>query len=319
MKTKIRTKLIAATIVTVIALSLFLVKPVSSQAQLQTVFIRPDGSVSPASAPIQQNGNTYTLTDSIYGTIKIQKSHVELDGAGYTLWGPYNGEQSDLWFIGSGTDQLPTSTQSYTIGVDLGGTNVEGVIIENLKVQNFSIGIYVWTKNNTVIENTVSRTVIGVMLSGSNSTVTKNTIANNSRGLFFGFNNDGDVIPPDIVVTHNSFERNLIQLNGCECKDYNTTEPPHNWDNGAEGNYWSDYNGTDTDGDGIGNTPYVIDILNQDRYPLMQSIASQPTATPPTIPLSAEPIVFVIAFVAIALAVLALVFYRRMRKKTLSP
>ena len=41
------------------------------------------------------------------------------------------------------------------------------------------------------------------------------------------------------------------------------------WDNGNEGNYWSDYNGTDTNSDGIGDTPYYIDSNNTDHYPLM--------------------------------------------------
>lgn len=41
------------------------------------------------------------------------------------------------------------------------------------------------------------------------------------------------------------------------------------WDNGSEGNYWSDYNGTDSNQDGIGDTPYIIDESNTDRYPLM--------------------------------------------------
>ena len=42
------------------------------------------------------------------------------------------------------------------------------------------------------------------------------------------------------------------------------------WDNGSNGNYWSDYTGDDAGGDGIGDTPYVIDENNQDRYPLMK-------------------------------------------------
>jgi hypothetical protein len=41
------------------------------------------------------------------------------------------------------------------------------------------------------------------------------------------------------------------------------------WDHDAEGNYWSDYTGQDINRDGIGDTPYVINVENQDNHPLM--------------------------------------------------
>ena len=41
-----------------------------------------------------------------------------------------------------------------------------------------------------------------------------------------------------------------------------------------EGNYWSEYNGTDSNQDGIGDTPYTINANNIDHYPLMGTFQS---------------------------------------------
>jgi hypothetical protein len=53
-----------------------------------------------------------------------------------------------------------------------------------------------------------------------------------------------------------------------------TPEQANFWDNGREGNYWSDYllrypNAAQIDSTNVMDTPYVIDANNQDNYPLM--------------------------------------------------
>ena len=69
------------------------------------------------------------------------------------------------------------------------------------------------------------------------------------------------------------------------------------WDNGypAGGNYWSGYTGIDANSDGIGDTPYVINSINKDNFPLMSPTAIPvpilvptpiPTPTPSTAPIT---------------------------------
>jgi hypothetical protein len=302
-----------------LAISVSYVKPVSSQAQvpLQTIFIQPDGSIYPATDAIQRDGNTYTFTSNLYAAIDILRGNIVLNGAGYTLSGPYNGTVSDVFVIGQGPNQLPQEQNvDYVIGVDLGNSSVCGVTIENLNIENFSIGTYIWTQNNTVKGNNVSDNIVGMLLSGSNNTIESNVIANNTRGLFFGFNEPGQT-PSDIIVSQNSFLQNSVQISGCQCQTYNMSEPPHNWDNEREGNYWSDYtskypNATQIGNSKIGDTTYWIDPLDRDRYPLMQNPVQPPIPAPSATAIPVETIVLVALAVFAAAAIVYAV--RRNRK-----
>lgn len=305
--------LFAVSLVVILFLMTFMVGVANSQSIRARVVIRPNGNVDPASAPIQRNGNTYTLTGDVYAELTIEKADVVLDGAGYTLHGPYNGTQENLFVIGQGSDQVSPGMQiSSSIGVDLAG-DAMGLTIKNLNIMNFSIGTYIWTKNNTFVGNSVSECVVGVLLSGSNNSVTRNYVTKNEIGLFFGTTESGSV-PLNLTVSYNSFNNNVRQLGGCLCQQqYNASEPIHTWDDDKEGNYWSDYNGTDQNGDGIGDTAYVFDPQNEDRYPLMTSVASPPIVAS-GIPLLTIALVVVAVIVAIVAALI--VWSIRRRKKT---
>ena len=278
---------------------------------MQTVFINSDGSIDPASVPIHRIEDTYIFTGDIYACLIVNRSDIVIDGAGYTIRGALEGTQGDLW-IGQGPNPEITNetTVPYTIGIDTASGSITGVTIKNLNIKDFSIGMYIWTVNNAIIGNAVIGNIVGVLLSGSNNSVVENYIANNEVGMFFGTNQPGD-IPLYLTVSHNSFNNNTNHLNGCVCKEYNMTEETHTWDNGKEGNYWCDYNGTDSDGDGIGDTPYEIDVLNQDRYPLMQSYATPPSNR------AEAPIQILITAVAVSaiVIVVTVAFWKRRNKR----
>ncbi|MFA5101737.1 MAG: PKD domain-containing protein [Candidatus Thermoplasmatota archaeon] len=62
---------------------------------------------------------------------------------------------------------------------------------------------------------------------------------------------------------------NIISLNHFTQNTLNAREQGRNhWDDGAQGNYWDDYNYVDRDYDGIGDRPYVIATGGYDHYPL---------------------------------------------------
>jgi nitrous oxidase accessory protein NosD len=57
-----------------------------------------------------------------------------------------------------------------------------------------------------------------------------------------------------------------------------TTNSANVWSSGNLGNYWANSYSSDANHDGVGDTPYIIDKNNQDKYPLMApvDIANEP-------------------------------------------
>jgi parallel beta-helix repeat protein len=173
--------------------------------------------------------------------------------------------------------------------------------------------------NNLLADNQVSFTTgHGFDIVGINNTITSNQVWNNTDGVLLDMANQTIVSDNDIsnnseygvnlidAAEDNTFYENTIQNNWVGiCGEYsqgnsgnnnlfyhnniidNTLQlimPPQSsnaWDAGypSGGNYWSDYNGTDSFGgpfqnmsgaDGIGDSPYIDYAWNvTDRYPLM--------------------------------------------------
>ena len=110
---------------------------------------------------------------------------------------------------------------------------------------------------------------------------------------------------------HNSFIDNNYNV----AFDENVRLIGNLWDTGKEGNYWDDYNGTDGNRDGIGDTPYVINGENIDNYPLMfpYDIENDAIVLPPPAPF---PITLVIAAAAtVAVIGVGLLVYLKKHKQ----
>ena len=130
------------------------------------------------------------------------------------------------------------------------GSCIRNVIRECI-IRDSAYGIELHGTNaSVVVDNTVTNcSWAGIIVrDSSNNTIYGNSILNNSIGVhltseFSRFN----------MFYYNNFIENLDQA-----RDFAWET---RWDNSAEGNYWSDYQGEDIDGDGIGDTllPWGVD------------------------------------------------------------
>jgi hypothetical protein len=150
---------------------------------------------------------------------------------------------------------------------------------------------YYTTGNNQIVNNTITNNDVGVSLysstgdngaqSHSADKLVQNIIRDNMVGLMFSASSQ-------YVVGNNIYHNDFVG-NGVQIKINNPVS--NTWDDGsAKGNYYSDYNGKDANGDGVGDTPYKIDAQNQDNYPLMKPwmAPASVTATPADSPSASQ-------------------------------
>jgi parallel beta-helix repeat protein len=111
--------------------------------------------------------------------------------------------------------------------------------------------------NNVITDNNVSNSLLkdGINLEGSsNNTISGNTVTSNKKyGICLDFSSNNLIYNNYFNNTHNAWDDGNNIWNITKTLGTNIIGGPY-----LGGNYWSDYAGTDTDGDGLGDTllPY---------------------------------------------------------------
>jgi len=124
-----------------------------------------------------------------------------------------------------------------------------------------------YVTGNLVHSNHISGAETGIFINSFNygNLLVGNTIEGCQLGIHLGIAPEQDYPCSDNLFFHNNLLDNSKQV-------LVTAGSSNIWDNGypSGGNYWSNYQGLDSNSDGIGDSAYEIDGLNQDRYPLME-------------------------------------------------
>jgi parallel beta-helix repeat protein len=211
---------------------------------------------------------TTTILDGDAGSVRIYVHNTNnVVVRGFTIrngYGIYSAFSKDVAI----TENIVSGCPQGIILIGVTNNTISKNVITN---SSLALLLSEGSRGNTVSENLVTRNSgEAICLDHSHSnTVFGNIITNNGLGTARGFHVFGIRLSysNSNVIFHNDVLDNFEMADGWMSMD-------NVWDNGEEGNYWSDYNGTDANGDGIGDTPYVIDTNNTDRYPLMKPFSN---------------------------------------------
>jgi parallel beta-helix repeat protein len=252
----------------------------------ETIYIRFDGRVSPSTAPVLNVGNNhYTLTADVNTSIVVERDSVVIDGANHVLQG---------------------ADAAGSRGIDLTGRS--NVTVTNMEIRGFESGVYLSAASgNIVSQNDLKNNYCGVWIAASSNdnVVSGNTIASNEMFAIWLKESSGNKISENEITGHGNYtiymgsadsttvtanhiasnaqgiflyvsSNNILYGNAFvdNVRAASNLDSTNIWDNGTEGNYWSDYgtkypDAKELDSSGIWDTPYVIDENNQDNYPLM--------------------------------------------------
>lgn len=213
---------------------------------------------SPETTSLSYPSGSDTAGESL---LKLQKSHSSISGFAFHT------------NIGSSAGGISVEAQSVEVSHNLMEGGAWGVhalppLFEYCLYLNITANTVMSSERGIYLDNVKQSLIQGNSISNCSSSgislyrnaydnvISNNVLDGNLVGIYqeWGANNR---------IILNDFKNNNknVQLTSNTVINY--------WDNGAKGNYWSNYYFIDRNHDGIGDTPYVIDASNQDNFPLM--------------------------------------------------
>jgi parallel beta-helix repeat protein len=245
---------------------------IDSSANAATVYILNSKNITVKDVSLCNNGQGICAINST--NIAIQAVNMNSNNYGIQFWNTNSSKIENV-----------TATHNYWSGIELEYSS-DITISECTLANNTWQGISLKNSRNiTISDNIIKNNAnYGVLLhyGSSSNCLSNNIIMNNGDGFWLDtgiylvgttdnllFNNSiANNLPNGIVLTSNSYNNTFFHNNFANNQIYCTGVAT--WDNGVEGNYWSDYTGNDLDGNGIGDTPYEINENNHDQYPLIE-------------------------------------------------
>jgi parallel beta-helix repeat protein len=267
---------------------------------------------------IQRIGNIYILDGNLQGDLIIEKSNIIFDGKGFNVGAvsPANIRLSNVNNVTlqnvtiKGTyGSLLLRNSSYNKIYNVNGLGLTLYFSNHNEISNSSGSIEIRDSSNNKVNN---NNISGLGLENSNYNVILNNsctgqgrsiyLFGSSHNLIFGntlkawwwISMSGDSSSNAIVATNITISQHYLadSLKGTNYIYHNnfvnfswnhskTTNSANIWSSDERGNYYCDYPGKDTNHDGIGDTPYVIDINNVDNYPLVAPVNINIEPIPP--------------------------------------